>query len=215
MIFYKSGVEKVNDFFTFLVLSLFVVMSPGIDTALITKRTISDGRKDGYKMALGLSTGSLVHTFAAAFGISAILMQSAVAFEIVKYIGALYLIYLGLSSFISKKKVASDENENNPEMKKSAFKQGLFSNVLNPKVAMFFLTFLPQFVKIGENATQQLIMMGVIYTVLSITWFFVYVLLINYLRVWLMSPKVQRIMDKATALVLIGFGLKLALDKQH
>lgn len=215
MIFYKSGVEKVNDLFTFLVLSLFVVMSPGIDTALITKRTISDGRKDGYKMALGLSTGSLVHTFAAAFGISAILMQSAVAFEIVKYIGALYLIYLGLSSLISKKKVASDENENNPEIKKSAFKQGLFSNVLNPKVAMFFLTFLPQFVKTGEDATQQLIMMGVIYTVLSITWFFVYVLLINYLRVWLMSPKVQRIMDKATALVLIGFGLKLALDKQH
>lgn len=207
--------KKVNDFFTFLVLSLFVVMSPGIDTALITKRTISDGRKDGYKMALGLSTGSLVHTFAAAFGISAILMQSAVAFEIVKYIGALYLIYLGLSSLISKKKVASDENENNPEIKKSAFKQGLFSNVLNPKVAMFFLTFLPQFVKTGEDATQQLIMMGVIYTVLSITWFFVYVLLINYLRVWLMSPKVQRIMDKATALVLIGFGLKLALDKQH
>ncbi|MBZ5750711.1 LysE family translocator [Metabacillus rhizolycopersici] len=205
----------MNDFFTFLVLSLFVVMSPGIDTALITKRTISDGRKDGYKMALGLSTGSLVHTFAAAFGISAILMQSAVAFEIVKYIGALYLIYLGLSSLISKKKVASDENENNPEIKKSAFKQGLFSNVLNPKVAMFFLTFLPQFVKTGEDATQQLIMMGVIYTVLSITWFFVYVLLINYLRVWLMSPKVQRIMDKATALVLIGFGLKLALDKQH
>lgn len=72
----------MNDFFTFLVLSLFVVMSPGIDTALITKRTISGGRNDGYKMAAGLSTGSLVHTFAAAFGISAILMQSAVAFEI-------------------------------------------------------------------------------------------------------------------------------------
>ncbi|MBO1511072.1 LysE family translocator [Metabacillus bambusae] len=207
----------MNDFFTFLVLSLFIVISPGIDTALITKRTISDGRKDGYKMALGLSTGSLVHTFAAAFGISAILMQSAVAFEIVKYVGAIYLIYLGLSSFItrSKKEFTNFENLNNSVMKKSAFKQGLFSNVLNPKVAMFFLTFLPQFVKTGENATQQLIMMGVIYTVLSIAWFFVYVLLINYLRVWLMSPKVQRIMDKATGLVLIGFGLKLALDKQH
>jgi RhtB (resistance to homoserine/threonine) family protein len=210
-------VEKVNDFFTFLVLSLFVVMSPGIDTALITKRTISDGRKDGYKMALGLSTGSLVHTFAAAFGISAILMQSAVAFEIVKYVGAIYLMYLGVSSFISrkKKKVGSVANQDISEMKKSAYKQGLFSNVLNPKVAMFFLTFLPQFVKTGENATQHLIIMGIIYTVLSISWFFVYVFFINYLREWLMSPKVQSIMDKATGLVLIGFGLKLALDKQH
>lgn len=207
----------MNDFFTFLVLSLFVVMSPGIDTALITKRTISDGKNMGYKMALGITTGSLVHTFAAAFGLSAILMQSAVAFEIVKYAGAFYLIYLGLSSFITRnnKKVSGVEKHNNAEMKKSAFKQGLFSNVLNPKVAMFFLTFLPQFVKTGADAAQQLIMMGVIYTVLSITWFLVYVFFINYLREWLMSPKVQRIMDQVTGLVLIGFGLKLALDKQH
>lgn len=192
-------------------------MSPGIDTALITKRTISDGRKDGYKLALGISAGSLVHTFAAAFGLSALLMQSAVAFEIVKYVGAIYLIYLGLSSFITlkMKKDTSDKNDNQSTIKKSAFKQGLLSNVLNPKVAMFFLTFLPQFVKTGTAATQQLILMGIIYTVLSITWFFVYVFFINYLREWLMSPKVQRIMEKATGLVLIGFGLKLALDKQH
>jgi RhtB (resistance to homoserine/threonine) family protein len=207
----------MNDFITFLVHSLFVVMSPGIDTALITKRTISDGRNDGYKMALGITTGSLVHTFAAAFGLSAILMQSAVAFEIVKYLGAIYLIYLGVSSFISRKNknITSVEKQNNLEVKKSAFKQGLLSNVLNPKVAMFFLTFLPQFVKSGADATQQLVMMGVIYTVLSITWFFVYVFFINYLRAWLMSPKVQGIMNKVKGLILIGFGLKLALAKQH
>lgn len=207
----------MNDFFTFLVLSLFVVMSPGIDTALITKRTIADGRADGYKMGLGITAGSLVHTFAAAFGLSAILMQSAAAFEIIKYAGAVYLIYLGLTSFISmkKKKDTGLETEVKSNMKKSAFKQGLLSNVLNPKVAMFFLTFLPQFVKTGENATHQLIIMGIIYTLLSICWFFIYVYFINYMREWLMSPKVQRVMDKATGLVLIGFGLKLALDKQH
>jgi RhtB (resistance to homoserine/threonine) family protein len=207
----------MNDFFTFLILSLFVVMSPGIDTALITKRTISDGRTDGYKMALGITAGSLVHTFAAAFGLSAILMQSAAAFEIIKYAGAIYLIYLGVSSFISRKKKQADNHlhPDAPELRKSAFKQGLFSNVLNPKVAMFFLTFLPQFVKAGENTAQQLIIMGIIYTLLSIGWFFIYVFFINYLREWLMSPKVQRIMDKATGLVLIGFGLKLAFDKQH
>ncbi|OMF60043.1 lysine transporter LysE [Paenibacillus sp. FSL R5-0490] len=207
----------MNDFFTFLILSLFVVMSPGIDTALITKRTISDGRTDGYKMGLGITAGSLVHTFAAAFGLSAILMQSAAAFEVIKFAGAVYLIYLGLSSFISmkKKKNADLETEVKSDMKKSAFKQGLLSNVLNPKVAMFFLTFLPQFVKAGENAQQQLIIMGIIYTLLSIFWFFLYVYFINYMREWLMSPKVQRVMEKATGVVLIGFGLKLALDKQH
>jgi len=206
----------MSDFFTFLILSLFVVTSPGIDTALITKRTISDGRKDGFNMALGITSGSFVHTFAAAFGLSAILLQSAVAFEIVKYVGAIYLIYLGISAFISrKKKDPAAENQQDAEMKKSAFKQGLISNVLNPKVAMFFLTFLPQFIQTGENATQQLIIMGVIYTLLSISWFFIYVFFINYLREWLLSPTVQGIMDKATGLVLIGFGLKLALDKNH
>lgn len=206
----------MSDFFTFLVLSLFVVTSPGIDTALITKRTILDGRKDGFNMALGITSGSLVHTFAAALGLSAILLQSAVAFEIVKYVGAIYLIYLGISAFISRnKKDPAAENQQDGEMKKSAFKQGLISNVLNPKVAMFFLTFLPQFIQTGENATQQLIIMGVIYTLLSISWFFIYVFFINYLREWLLSPTVQGIMDKATGLVLIGFGLKLALDKNH
>lgn len=170
-------------------------------------------------MALGITTGSLFHTFTAAFGLSAILMQSAIAFEIVKYVGALYLIYLGVSAFIKRNK-DNDSNfhnnhQNEMEKKNSAFKQGLLSNVLNPKVAMFFLTFLPQFVETGTDATQQLILMGSIYTVLSITWFFVYVNFINYMREWLMSPKVQNIMDKATGLVLIGFGLKLALEKQN
>ncbi|MGG0717262.1 LysE family translocator [Robertmurraya massiliosenegalensis] len=202
----------MNDFFTFLLLSLFVVMSPGIDTALITKRTISDGRKDGYRIALGITTGSLVHTLAAAFGLSAILMQSAIAFEIVKYVGAIYLIYLGATSFIKKDKETKSGLEKNT--KKSPFTQGLLSNVLNPKVAMFFITFLPQFVNGSNNVTTQLIMMGVIYTVLSITWFFVYVFFINYLREWLMSAKVQRMMDKTTGIILIGFGLKLALEKK-
>ena len=93
----------MNDILTFLVLTLFVIMSPGIDTALITKRTMADGQTGGYKMALGLASGSLVHTLAATFGLSALLLQSALAFEIVKYAGAIYLMYLGISAFLSKK----------------------------------------------------------------------------------------------------------------
>ncbi|MEK1829824.1 LysE family transporter [Priestia megaterium] len=88
-----------------MVLTLFVIMSPGIDTALITKRTMADGQTGGYKMALGLASGSLVHTLAATFGLSALLLQSALAFEIVKYAGAVYLMYLGISAFLSKKAI--------------------------------------------------------------------------------------------------------------
>ncbi|WP_210607893.1 LysE family translocator [Priestia flexa] len=206
----------MNDLLTFLLLSSFVVMSPGVDTALITKRTVSEGRTSGYRMAMGITAGSLVHTFAAAFGLSAILMQSALAFEIVKYVGAIYLIYLGVSSFMTRKKQETEENlKDQIKPGQSAFKQGLLSNVLNPKVAMFFLTFLPQFVTPGSSSIQQLLVMGVIYTFLSISWFFVYVFFINYLRSWLLSAKVQRAMDKATGLVLIGFGVKLAFSKQN
>lgn len=95
----------MNDILAFTILLIFIVMSPGIDFALITKRTLTDGKKDGFKIALGLTSGALVHTLAAALGLSFILMKSAVAFEVVKYAGAVYLIYMGLSSFIKKERV--------------------------------------------------------------------------------------------------------------
>ncbi|MEC1069922.1 LysE family translocator [Priestia megaterium] len=203
----------MNDIFTFLILTLFVIMSPGIDTALITKRTMANGQTGGYKMALGLASGSLVHTLAAAFGLSALLLQSALAFEIVKYAGALYLMYLGISAFLSKKSDTASPEKEEQSKETSAFRQGLVSNVLNPKVAVFFLTFLPQFVQSDQNVTLQLLLMGITYTILAITWFFVFVFFINYLRKWLTTPSVQRFMDKATGVVLIGFGLKLAFEK--
>jgi RhtB (resistance to homoserine/threonine) family protein len=188
-------------------------MSPGIDTALITKRTMADGQTGGYKMALGLASGSLVHTLAATFGLSALLLQSALAFEIVKYAGAVYLMYLGISAFLSKKSDTGSSAKEEKTKETSAFRQGLVSNVLNPKVAVFFLTFLPQFVQNDQNVTLQLLLMGITYTILAITWFFVFVFFINYLRKWLTTPSVQRFMDKATGVVLIGFGLKLAFEK--
>ncbi|MGR9543688.1 LysE family translocator [Priestia megaterium] len=203
----------MNDIFTFLILTLFVIMSPGIDTALITKRTMADGQTGGYKMALGLASGSLVHTLAATFGLSALLLQSALVFEIVKYAGALYLMYLGISAFLSKKSNIPSSEKEEQSKETSAFRQGLVSNVLNPKVAVFFLTFLPQFVQSDQNVTLQLLLMGITYTILAITWFFVFVFFINYLRKWLTTPSVQRFMDKATGVVLIGFGLKLAFEK--
>ncbi|RDZ13427.1 lysine transporter LysE [Priestia megaterium] len=203
----------MNDILTFLVLTLFVIMSPGIDTALITKRTVADGQTGGYKMALGLASGSLVHTLAATFGLSALLLQSALAFEIVKYAGALYLMYLGISAFLSKKSDTVSPVKEEKSKETSAFRQGLVSNVLNPKVAVFFLTFLPQFVQSDQNVAIQLLLMGITYTILAITWFFVFVFFINYLRKWLTTPSVQRFMDKATGVVLIGFGLKLAFEK--
>lgn len=90
---------------TFLVMTIFVVMSPGLDTALITKRTISNGARDGFQMALGFTAGSLIHTIAVTIGLSALLMQSALAFSIIKWVGAVYLIYLGIKALLAKKAI--------------------------------------------------------------------------------------------------------------
>lgn len=206
----------MNDFLGYLLLTIFIVMSPGVDFALITKRTISTGKNDGLKMALGLTSGSIIHTLAAAFGLSIILMKSAITFEIIKFLGAFYLIYLGATSFIKKKKGNASESVTNViTQKKSAFKQGLISNTLNPKVAIFFLTFLPQFVSPGLNTSLQFIIMGCGYALLSILWFTAIVFLLGYIRQWLMSTKVQSTIDKITGIVLIGFGAKLLFTRPN
>ncbi|MFC7686445.1 LysE family translocator [Ureibacillus sp. GCM10028918] len=193
---------------SFILMTLFVVMSPGVDTALITKRTISGGKKDGLQMAIGITAGSLGHTLAATLGLSALVLQSAVAFSILKWVGAIYLIYLGVQSLISSK--SSDNlNETNRNTKGSPIKEGFLSNLLNPKVAVFFITFLPQFVSSQDNAFIELLVMGSIYSLLSILWFVFYVFCLTYIREWLMSATVQNYMEKITGIVLIGFGVKL------
>lgn len=199
---------------TFIVMTLFVVMSPGIDTALITKRTIADGRKAGFQMAFGITAGSLGHTLAATLGLSAILMQSALAFTMIKWLGAIYLIYLGITAFLPKQNDSVKKKQIFIKQK-SAFQEGLFSNLLNPKVAIFFLTFLPQFLTSADRAMIDLFLMGCTYALLSIIWFVVYVICLHFIREWLVSPAVQNWMEKATGIVLVGFGIKLLFIKAN
>ncbi|WP_050179683.1 LysE family translocator [Domibacillus robiginosus] len=196
----------------FIIMTLFVVMSPGVDTALITKRTMADGRKAGFQMAAGITAGSLGHTIASALGLSALLVQSAIAFNLIKWIGAVYLIYLGITAFLPKKKGPVNEKQD-PNKQKSAFREGLLSNLLNPKVAVFFLTFLPQFVTNPNHAMLDLFLMGCTYALLSIVWFVVYVFCLHFIREWLLSPTVQNWMERATGVVLVGFGIKLLFTK--
>lgn len=197
----------------FFVMTLFVVMSPGVDTALITKRTLSDGQKAGFQMALGITAGTIGHTLAATLGLSALIVQSAVAFTVVKWVGAAYLIYLGIAAFLPKKQAAPSARR--PQRQRSAFQEGLFCNLLNPKVAVFFLTFLPQFVTSEQDALTQLFWMGCTYALLSILWFTLYVGVLQLVRNWLLSPAVQNWMEKATGAVLVGFGVKLLFAKAN
>lgn len=198
---------------------ILLIILPGPDTAIATKNTLTVGRSGGLKTALGTCCALLIHTSAAILGLSAIIVKSALLFSIFKYVGAIYLIYLGVKTLWSlreKKEVATiDVNSKSQFENTSCFKQGFLTNILNPKVAVFFLTFLPQFVDSESNPFIPFLIMGITYTVLTAIWFLLYVTLINQISTFMKKPKAQTIIEGITGTVLIGFGIKLALEKSH
>lgn len=148
----------------------------------------------------------------------AIIVKSAFLFSVFKYVGALYLIYLGIMALwtIKNKRTSIDSDpalSNNKFQNASCFRQGFLTNLLNPKVAVFFLTFLPQFVVADKNVLIQFLMMGGIYIILTLIWFMLYVNFINYINVWMKKPSTQHFIQGISGVILVGFGIKLALEK--
>lgn len=200
----------------FLIACVLLIILPGPDTAIVTKNTVVGGRGVGVQTMLGSCLGLLIHTVAAVAGLSAIIVQSAVAFTILKYVGAAYLCYLGVRTLMNMRtnKAQVDEGKLVEAKGNSYFKQGFITNVTNPKVAVFFLTFLPQFLAPGSEPFWSFLLMGVMYTVLTFIWFLCYVFLLDLIRNFMKRPATQAVIEGLTGIVLIGFGIKLALDKQ-
>jgi len=209
----------MENFYLFLVMCILLIILPGPDTAIATRNTLTIGRTGGLKTILGTCCALLIHTTAAVVGLSAIIVKSAVLFSIFKYVGAVYLIYLGIKTLWAlrnkNESVATEMAAENKYESKSCFKQGFLTNILNPKVAVFFLTFLPQFVDAGSNSFLPFLLMGITYTVLTAIWFLFYIYLLNQISTFMKKPKTQTIFEGVTGTVLIGFGLKLALEKTH
>lgn len=199
----------------FLLMSFLLVILPGPDTGILIQNTISSGKKSGIKTMFGSVAGLMVHTMAVVFGLSALIVKSAYIFSFIKYAGALYLIYLGIVSLksLSMKQEPADM-ERKHKKNKSHFLQGFFTCVSNPKVAVFFLTFFPQFLSTEGNHFVQFLAMGLIYSLITIIWFFFYVYLIDFFRAWLKKPAVNNVIQGVSGAVLMGFGIKLALEKQ-
>ncbi|PEB50092.1 lysine transporter LysE [Bacillus pseudomycoides] len=200
---------------TFIVTSILLILSPGIDTALVTKNTITFSTKGGLLTALGIASGILVHTIATGLGLSLLLMQSAKLFVIIKVIGAVYLIFLGISSFKNSNqdhvRVGKSTVTSSYDVFSRLYRQGILTNVLNPKVALFFLTFLPQFTNTTQSFFPQALLLGLIYSGLTLGWFICYISIMKLFRTWILKPAVQRIMERITGVVLICLGLKLAM----
>ncbi|WP_107925006.1 LysE family translocator [Lysinibacillus parviboronicapiens] len=206
----------------FLLMCVLLIILPGPDTAIATKNTLTVSKKGGIQTILGSCCGLLIHTFAAVIGLSAIIVKSAYVFAVLKYVGAVYLCYLGVKTLWTLKTIRSlppvlqDETQvDHKYAHQSCFKQGFLTNIMNPKVAVFFLTFLPQFVDVSSATFVPFLFMGLIYTAITALWFVFYVYLLDRISAFMKKPTTKTVIEGLTGTILIGFGIKLALEKAH
>ncbi len=195
--------------------ALALNIAPGPDLLYILTKTIANGKKVGIASALGVCTGALFHVAAASLGLSAILVSSALAFSIVKFIGVGYLLYLAYQSFRSAGTSLNITSIDQPkESPWKAFKQGVLVDILNPKVAIFFMAFLPQFIRNDHGAVPiQLLYLGLLVIAVAIIVEISYVLLASKLTKKVRSSKrVSVLLDRAVGAVFVALGLKLAIS---
>ena len=203
----------MTDWLLFFIAALMLNLTPGSDMLYVISRSLSQGFKGGLYSALGIFTGGLVHISAAIFGLSILIARSAFWFGLIQYAGAAYLVYLGVQAVWSRTAFDPEASAAPVSNYGALFKQGVLTNALNPKVAVFFLSFLPQFVDPASHQVQwQLFVLGM--------WFDVQGTLILILVAWLVgrtarlirqNPQFWSIQGKLTGLILIGLGIKLAL----
>ncbi|MGM0876546.1 MAG: LysE family translocator [Bacillota bacterium] len=205
----------IINFEVFLITAILLNLTPGTDTMYIVSRSISQGKIAGIYSALGISAGVVVHTLLAAFGLSVILMQSAFLFNVIKIIGAIYLAYLGIKMLMAKK-TAKEQKSLPKQDNKKIFLQGMITNVTNPKVALFFLAFLPQFIHTdaGVSSPISFIILGLTFTLTGGIWCLITAyfssMATNKLRG---NSKVETVLNKLTGIVFITMGIKLLNTK--
>ncbi|MFU1793329.1 LysE family translocator [Paenibacillus azoreducens] len=200
----------ITSFGLFLLSAFLMNITPGADTMYIVSRSVSQGRKAGIYSVLGISTGVLVHTFLAAIGLSVILTTSALLFTIVKITGAAYLIYLGARMLLQKSSHLELKATTSMSLKK-IYMQGLLTNVTNPKVALFFISFLPQFIS-RDNAYGPLpfIILGLSFVTTGTIWSLIVSFFSSYATEKLRNnSKIEFVLNKITGVIFIGLGIKL------
>ncbi|KXY69217.1 MULTISPECIES: LysE family translocator [Bacillus] len=197
----------------FLLTGILLNLIPGADTMYIVGRSISQGRKAGVYSVFGIITGSLVHTLLVAFGLSIILTKSVVLFNIIKVIGVIYLVYLGIKMILDKTNVAFQAPSNKLNIRK-IYLQGLLTSLTNPKVSLFFIAFLPQFIDTRAAGPIPFIILGITFTVTGLLWCLFVAYFSSYVTKKLRgNQKVGMILNKVTGLIFIGMGLKLLQTK--
>lgn len=205
----------MNHFIYFLVVSILLTLAPGPDILFVIAQSISNGRKAGIATGVGLCTGVIVHTSAAAIGITALLYNSVTLFQVVKFGGAAYLLYLAWQAW-REGTIVSSAGRVPRQSLGSLFRRGIFMNVLNPKVSLFFLAFLPQFVTPGtDNPAVQMIILGLVFMIQALLIFTLVAIGSGWIGGRMMrSSKAAKYINKGKAFLYAGIGLRLVfVDK--
>ena len=212
----------IENYLGFVMAAILLNLTPGSDSMYIITRSISQGQTAGFYSVLGIISGILVHTLLAALGLSVLLANSPTAFMIVKYIGASYLCYLGVKMLMSKQQplIGASLQENGKPSAKTLdywqiYKQGMLTNTFNPKVALFFLAFFPQFINPNyANSTLSFLLLGLTFAVTGFIWCLCLALLASKFSEKLReNPAIESILNKISGVVFIGLGIKLLTEK--
>lgn len=204
----------------FTLAAAILTVTPGMDSALVLRTAAVEGSRRALMAGLGVATGCLVWGAVAAFGLGSLLLVSTLAYDALRLCAALYLFYLGVKLLwgtLPGKLAAPNATRPAPRGAASAggwFVRGCLTNALNPKIGIFYITFLPQFIPAGADVLRFSLLLAGIHAVLGILWFALLVAATRPLARWLSRPAVMRGLDRMTGAVFIAFGLKLALEKR-
>lgn len=205
---------------SFCGISAILTMTPGADTMMILRSVLKRGQRAGVLTMAGICSGLFFHATLSALGLSLILVRSAIAFEMVKFLGACYLIYLGGHSLLSIKRgspngLSSLSDGVTPErdagVRKSFF-EGLLTNLLNPKVAIFYLAFLPQFISPGDWVFGKSVLLASIHFSEGVIWYSLLIVSLGRMRKLLVRRGTRQVLEGVSGTILIAFGLRLAVE---
>jgi len=198
--------------YAFIGVAAILTILPGADMALVTRNVLAIGRRRTMLTIAGIGSGCIIHATASALGLSAILATSAAAFNVVKTIGAVYLVWLGVQSIRDARQPtrAASESTTTRGARLGPFLQGFLTNVLNPKVAIFYLTFLPQFIGPGEPVFRRSIFLASLHIAMGFVWLTAYAWFIDRLGTVLTRPAVKASLERFTGGLLIALGARLA-----
>jgi RhtB (resistance to homoserine/threonine) family protein len=201
--------------YAFIGVAALLTILPGADMALVTRNVLAVGRQRAMLTIVGICSGCIIHATASALGLSAILATSATAFNVVKTIGAAYLVWIGIQSIRDATAPAAPQAaETNARARLGPFLQGFLTNILNPKVAVFYLTFLPQFISPGTPVLQRSLLLASIHIAMGFVWLTAYAWFVDRIGAVLTRPRVKAWLERVTGGLLIALGARLAWERR-